>query len=92
MKLSTTAVQDRLKEVNNWLIYNNGIEKKYVFKNFKEAMVFINKVAVIADEMNHHPEWINIYNKLTVRLSTHDVSGISDKDFQLASAIDAITI
>ena len=55
-------------------------------------MVFINKVAVIADEMNHHPEWINVYNKLTIRLSTHDVSGITDKDFQLASAIDAITV
>ena len=92
MKLSTAVVQDRLQEINNWLIYNNAIEKKYVFKNFKEAMVFINKVAVIADELNHHPEWINVYNKLTIRLSTHDVSGISDKDFQLASAIDAVTV
>jgi|JI10StandDraft_1071094.scaffolds.fasta_scaffold1049653_2 4a-hydroxytetrahydrobiopterin dehydratase len=92
MKLSATAVQDRLQQVNSWLICNNAIEKKYVFKSFKEAMVFINKVAVIADEMNHHPEWINVYNKLTIRLSTHDVSGITDKDFQLASAIDAITV
>jgi len=92
MKLSATTVQDRLQQVNNWLIYNNAIEKKYVFKSFKEAMIFINKVAVIADEMNHHPEWTNVYNKLTIRLSTNDVSGISDKDFQLASAIDAITV
>jgi len=92
MKLSTAVVQERLQEVNNWLIYNNAIEKKYAFKNFKEAMAFINKVAVIADEMNHHPEWINMYNKLTIRLSTHDVSGISDKDFQLAAAIDAVTL
>ncbi len=92
MKLSATTVQDRLQQVNNWLIYNNAIEKKYVFKSFKDAMIFINKVAAIADEMNHHPEWTNVYNKLTIRLSTHDVSGISDKDFQLASAIDAITV
>ena len=91
MKLSTTAIQDHLKHVNNWSLHDNAIEKKYIFKDFKEAMVFIQKVASLADEMNHHPEWTNVYNKLTIRLSTHDVSGISAKDFQLASAIDAIT-
>lgn len=91
MKLSTLEIEDRLKKLNNWSLQNNAIEKKYGFKDFKEAMVFINKVAVLAEEMEHHPEWTNVYNKLTIRLSTHDVSGISNKDFQLAAAIDSIT-
>ncbi len=90
MKLSSLEIQDNLKKVDNWSLQNNAIEKKYVFKDFKEAIVFINKAAILAEEMKHHPEWTNVYNKLTIRLSTHDVSGISAKDFQLASAIDAI--
>lgn len=92
MKLTTIEIENRLKKLNNWFLVSNAIEKKYVFKDFKEAMLFINKVALLAEEMNHHPEWNNVYNKLNIRLSTHDISGISEKDFELAEAIDSISL
>lgn len=92
MKLSTLEIEGHLKKLSNWSLQNNAIEKKYTFKDFKQAMAFINKAANFAETMNHHPEWTNVYNKLTIRLSTHDVSGISNKDFQLAAAIDTIIV
>ncbi len=92
MKLTTIEIENRLKKLNNWFLVSNAIEKKYVFKDFKEAMLFINKVALLAEEMSHHPEWNNVYNKLNIRLSTHDISGISEKDFELAEAIDSISL
>ena len=74
----------------DWHFNSDGIEKKFQFKNFTEALGFIVKVGVISEKTNHHPELFNVYNKVNIRLTTHDAGGITDKDFKLASEIDLL--
>ncbi len=90
MLLTPNEIEIGLKIVLNWTLIDHALEKKFVFKNFKETMLFINKIAIVAEEQKHHPEWTNVYNRLTIRLSTHDFGGITQKDFDLARAIDSI--
>lgn len=74
-----------------WQEINNKLEKEFEFKDFKEAFAFMTKVATIAEELKHHPEWTNIYNKVTIKLSTHDAGDIvTEKDTELAKRIDEI--
>jgi 4a-hydroxytetrahydrobiopterin dehydratase len=79
-----------LENLDNWYFENDSIEKKFVFKNFTEALGFIVKVGLLAEKMNHHPELFNVYNKVSIRLATHDAKGVTTKDFELAKAIDGI--
>jgi len=76
--------------LKGWKKEQNAIEKKFVFTDFLEAMKFINAVAASAEAMQHHPEWSNVYNKVTVALTTHDAGGITQKDITLAKKIDEI--
>ncbi|WP_366186917.1 4a-hydroxytetrahydrobiopterin dehydratase [Flavobacterium ovatum] len=85
-----TTAQPLLKTLNDWEFNNNGIEKKFVFKNFNQALGFIVQIGVLAEKANHHPELFNVYNKVNVRLSTHDAGGLTDKDFLLANAIEKL--
>jgi len=74
-----------------WTEINNQLVKEFVFKDFKEAFAFMTKVAVIAEELKHHPEWTNTYNKVTIKLSTHDAGNVvTEKDRELAKRIDEI--
>ena len=74
-----------------WQEIDNKLIKEFTFKDFKEAFGFMTKVAAIADELNHHPEWSNVYNKVTIKLSTHSAGDIvTDKDRELAKRIDEI--
>ncbi len=74
-----------------WREEHNTLVKEFTFDTFKEAIDFINHVALIAEQMNHHPDIHNIYNKVTLTLSTHDAGDtITDKDTALAAAIDEI--
>ncbi|MEY3499440.1 MAG: hypothetical protein RL308_1109 [Bacteroidota bacterium] len=77
-----------LSKIKDWHFNSDGIEKKFQFKNFTEALGFIVKVGVVSEKMNHHPELFNVYNKVNIRLTTHDAGGVTDKDFKLASEID----
>jgi 4a-hydroxytetrahydrobiopterin dehydratase len=79
-----------LLNLNDWHFNSDGIEKKFQFKNFTEALGFIVKVGVISEKMNHHPELFNVYNKVNIRLTTHDAGGVTDKDIKLASEIDQL--
>ncbi len=88
--MNETIIKKQLQLVNSWSHIDEAIEKNYSFKNFAEALLFINKVGAIAEKMNHHPELFNTYNKVKLRLTTHDAHGITKKDFDLAAAIDAI--
>lgn len=73
-----------------WKEENNKLVKTFTFKDFIEAFGFMSKVAIVAEKMNHHPNWSNVYNKVTFELSTHDAGNIvTDKDRKLAAAIDA---
>lgn len=74
-----------------WKEENNQLVKHFEFKDFTAAFDFMSRVASVAEEMNHHPEWTNVYNKLTIKLSTHDAdSTVTDKDRKLAERIDAL--
>ncbi|MES2544890.1 MAG: 4a-hydroxytetrahydrobiopterin dehydratase [Bacteroidota bacterium] len=79
-----------LKNLKNWTFNDKGIEKKFEFKDFSEALAFIVKVGLAAEKRNHHPELFNVYNKVNIRLSTHDANGVTDKDFDLAKAIEKL--
>lgn len=82
-----------LKQVKNWTLTDNGIEKEFVFKDFKGALEFINKVGEIAEDEGHHPDiYLHSYRKVKITLSTHAIKGLSENDFILASKIDKIFI
>lgn len=68
----------------------DAIRKEIAFEDFNHAFGFMARVALMAERMNHHPEWTNVYNKVTVTLSTHDIGGLSAKDVTLARFIDSI--
>lgn len=74
-----------------WTEQNNQLIREFQFKNFVEAWAFMSKVAMVAEKMNHHPEWSNVYNKVVIKLSTHDAGDIvTEKDRILAAAIDQL--
>lgn len=89
-KYSNIEIQTAIKTLNNWILNEDKIEKQFQFKDFSEALAFIVRIGVLAEKQNHHPELYNVYNKVTIALTTHDVNGLSDKDFLLATSIDAI--
>ncbi|MGK0255343.1 MAG: 4a-hydroxytetrahydrobiopterin dehydratase [Mariniflexile sp.] len=84
------TAQPILKDLNEWKFNDNGIEKKFVFKNFSQALSFIVQVGILAEKQGHHPELFNVYNKVNIRLATHDAGGLTDKDFTLAKAIELL--
>ena len=74
-----------------WTEENNQLKKSFKFKNFSEAFAFMTRVAFIAEKMDHHPEWKNVYNTVEISLSTHDAGNIvTDKDRKLAEGINAV--
>ncbi len=90
-KYSNLEIQVAMKTLNNWILYEDKIKKQFQFKDFSEALAFIVRIGVLAEKQNHHPELHNVYNKVTIALTTHDVGGLSDKDFLLATSIDTIS-
>lgn len=85
------TAESLLQELKNWIFLKNGIEKNFEFKNFNQALAFMVQVGLLAEKYNHHPELFNVYNKVTIRLSTHDAQGVTSKDFDLAKAIDKLS-
>tara|TARA_B000000477_G_scaffold45318_1_gene38488 strand:+ start:300 stop:599 length:300 start_codon:yes stop_codon:yes gene_type:complete len=73
----------------NWVIEDVFLKGSFVFKNFDDAFSFMKKIAIKCEDMNHHPKWTNVYNKIDVELYTHDSGGITEKDFELSSYMDA---
>jgi 4a-hydroxytetrahydrobiopterin dehydratase len=74
-----------------WKEENNQLKRSFQFENFVEAFGFMSKVALIAEKMNHHPNWSNVYNKVDIALNTHDAGNtVTEKDRKLAAAIDKI--
>lgn len=87
-KLTDTEIAAALPGVPGWTLKGDGIERSYRFADFVEAFGFMARVALLAEKADHHPEWSNVYNKVDIRLTTHDAGGISARDFALARAID----
>jgi 4a-hydroxytetrahydrobiopterin dehydratase len=90
-KLSLKEIQAGLQDLNGWqlVVGRDAIAKEFKFKDFNRAFAFMTRVALKAEKMDHHPEWFNVYNTVQVTLATHDVDGVSDKDFELATFMDA---
>ena len=89
-RLTEIEIQKALLSLEGWEFEKDGIIKKFVFRNFKDALATMNRIGEVAEEMNHHPEWFNVYNKLNIRLSTHDQGGITQLDIDLAKTIEEI--
>jgi len=81
-----------LGELDGWRVVDgrDAIEKQFTFKSFNQAWGFMSRVALKAEQMNHHPEWFNVYNRVDVTLATHDVDGLSDLDIRLAKFMDSV--
>ena len=87
-KLSDQEITERLKSLTSWKLVNGKLNRSLAFKDFNKAFEFMSKVAIVCEEINHHPEWSNTYNKVEISLSTHDAQGITQKDFNLAQRIE----
>ena len=89
-KLNPTQIENQLKNLDGWTFENGSICKSFVFKDFKKAFSVMTHIAFEAEQQNHHPNWENVYNHLTIKLNTHDVGGITQYDFDLAQSIESI--
>ena len=73
-----------------WQVEAGRLKRNWQFKDFSEAFAFMTRVALLAETMQHHPNWSNVYNRVSIELTTHDLGGLSDLDVQLARSIDAL--
>lgn len=90
-KLSKQEIEKSMTLIDAaWLLKGKFIHREILFKNFIEAFSFMTAVALVAEKNGHHPNWNNVYNKVNIALNTHDVDGLTSKDFDLAKAIDKI--
>ena len=95
-KLDTQQIMNALvslnegkEDANKWQVSEHGkLIKTFKFKSFIHAFGWMSQIAIWAEKLNHHPEWFNVYNKVNVELTTHDVGGISELDFKLAEKMD----
>jgi 4a-hydroxytetrahydrobiopterin dehydratase len=87
-KLKDEEVRKALARVPKWALRKKKLHREFAFANFSEAFAFMTRVALAAEKANHHPDWSNSWNKVTIDLSSHDVKGLSRRDFDLAAAID----
>jgi 4a-hydroxytetrahydrobiopterin dehydratase len=89
-KMSDAEVQAQLGKINGWSLVNGKLHREFQCKDFVSAFGNMTRVALVAESMNHHPEWFNVWNKVVIDLNTHSVKGISDFDFALAAKINEI--
>ncbi|MFQ5650069.1 MAG: 4a-hydroxytetrahydrobiopterin dehydratase [bacterium] len=88
-RLTEAEITARVATLPGWSIQNSKLIKMFQFDTFVDAFGFMTKVALVAEGMNHHPEWQNVYNKVAVELTTHDLGGLSTFDFELATRIES---
>lgn len=89
-KLSESEIRSALRGLSGWTVLDGKLHREYKFTDFIHAFGFMTSGAIAAEAMGHHPEWLNVYNRLTVDLTTHDAGGISAKDFELAGKLNAL--
>ena len=89
-KLDADEVTKRLKDLAAWSVQAGKLHREYKFADFVEAFGFMASVALLAERLNHHPEWFNVWNTVRVDLTTHDAGGITERDFDLATAMEQL--
>ena len=90
MRLSSEEISEELKNIPGWSIKEEKLHKDFEFDDFNQAFGFMTRAAMHIEKLNHHPEWFNVYNKLTVDLMTHDVGGITQNDIELAKILNSL--
>ena len=89
-KATPTEIGEFLQTHEEWTLTDDALQRTFTFRNFREAFGFMAEAALVAERSSHHPEWSNVYNRVTVQLTTHDAGGISAKDFELARQMELI--
>ena len=89
-RLTDSEIEDALAGLDGWTLENGKLNRDFKFANFIEAFGFMTSVAIEAEKMNHHPEWCNVYSKVSVRLVTHSAGGITSLDVELARKMNAL--
>ncbi len=94
MGSSTTLTEDELRDATmarpGWEVVDGKLHRRFTFADFVEAFGFMASVAIVAEKQDHHPEWSNVYNTVSVDLTSHDVGGITSRDLALADAMDRL--
>ena len=88
--LSKEDIEKKLLRFPDWEYYDNAIHAEFELDNFKDCFSAMSRIAFECEALNHHPDWTNVYNVLTISLSTHSANGVTEKDFKLAEAIEFI--
>jgi 4a-hydroxytetrahydrobiopterin dehydratase len=89
--LDAETIAERLNTLPDWSLADGKLHRELRFADFVEAFAFMTRVALVAEKMDHHPEWSNVYATVVVDLTTHDAGGITDLDFALAAEMDRAT-
>ena len=89
-KLTPQDIEKKLLRFPDWEYYEDALHAEFEFDNFKDCFSAMSRIAFECEAQNHHPEWTNVYNMLSISLSTHEANGVTDKDFKLAEAIEMI--
>jgi 4a-hydroxytetrahydrobiopterin dehydratase len=90
IRLSQIDIDERLKDLLGWSIVNEKLHKEFQFESFNQAFGFMTRAAMEIEKMNHHPEWFNVYNRITIELTTHDAGGITKNDITLARILNSL--
>ena len=88
--LSSEDIKIKLLNYPDWEFYDNALHAEFEFDNFKDCFSAMSRIAFECEALNHHPDWTNVYNILTISLSTHSANGVTEKDFKLLDAIEQI--
>ena len=83
-------IEEALESLPGWSQEGEAIVRTYEFADFRSALGFMNRAAGPVEEMDHHPEWTNVYNRVDIRLSSHDVGGVTSRDIQLANVLERV--
>jgi 4a-hydroxytetrahydrobiopterin dehydratase len=89
-KLSESEIQSKLRELPGWSLREGKLHRDLTFRDFNAAFGFMARVALYAEKRDHHPEWSNVYNRVSIDLTSHDAGGLTERDFDLARAVNDI--
>lgn len=92
MLLSSSEIETRLSDLPDWKLSDNQLVRDFEFKSFTEAFGFMAAVACVAERLFHHPDWSNVYNKVTIAITTHSEGGITELDFEFVSKVDELAL
>lgn len=89
-RLQAEEITKMIASLPEWSIEGGKLHRKIQFRDFNEAFGFMTRAALVAEQLNHHPEWSNTYNQVRIHLTTHDVGGISERDFEFATRLNQL--